>query len=210
MEKSDSTRQSLIKKAVIAEWFLISYNILEGVASIAAGIFAGSIALVGFGLDSFIEVSSAAILIWRFAQHGDLEEEDRREKKALIFVGYSFFALAAYVIYESSRKLILHEMPDASIFGLVIATLSILVMPPLGLLKKNLAKQLKSKALEADAMETMICSYLSFTLLLGLGLNALFGWLWADPVAGLIMIYFLIKEGREAIYGDSCCGKEQH
>lgn len=208
MENLEKTK--LIKKALIAEWFLIIYNILEALASVGVGIIAKSIALVGFGLDSVIEVSAALILVWRLSHRGTEEEESAKEKKALKFIGYTFFLLAIYVLYESGGKLIRHEHPEATIIGIIIAALSLLIMPGLGLLKLNIAKQLGSRALRADAMETIICSYLSFTLLIGLGLNALFGWWWADPVAGLVMIYFLIKEGREAISGEECCGKKCH
>ncbi len=207
---NEETKQSLIKKALRVEWVLIVYNILEAIASVGVGVLAKSIALVGFGLDSVIEVSAALILVWRLSHKGTEEEENKREKKALTFIGYTFFLLAGYVLYESGGKLMRHEHPDASLIGIVIAVLSLLIMPGLGFLKLKLAKQLDSRALRADAMETIICSYLSFTLLIGLGLNALFGWWWADPVAGLVMIYFLIKEGREAISGDQCCGEKCH
>ena len=194
-----------VKKALRLEWFLISYNTLEAIASIIFGVLAGSVALVGFGLDSIIEVASAGILIWRFSYHSNAKDEEKREKKALFFVGVTFFLLAAYVGYESIAKLLKHEVPQESIAGIIIAFLSMLIMPSLGLAKQKIARQIKSKALEGDAAETMICAYLSVILLVGLGLNALFGWWWADPVAGLVMVYFLVKEGREAISGNDCC-----
>ncbi|PIQ86116.1 MAG: hypothetical protein COV74_06030 [Candidatus Omnitrophica bacterium CG11_big_fil_rev_8_21_14_0_20_45_26] len=198
-------RTSLIKKALILEWVLIGYNALEGIASILAGWWAGSIALVGFGLDSFIEISAASILIWRLSHRGTLEEETKKEKKALRFIGVTFFLLAAYVIYESAGKLLRHEQPDSSVIGMIIALLSLMVMPYLGLAKRKIAREIESRALEADSMETLICAYLSFTLLLGLGLNTFFGWWWADPAAGLAMVYFIIKEGWEAVRGEHCC-----
>lgn len=203
-------KAALIKKALLINWALIVYNVIEAVASVTFGIRAESIALVGFGLDSIIEVSSAAILVWRLSHKGTLEEESKKDKKALFLVGISFFLLAAYVGYESIMKLWHGEKPEASLAGVIIATLSILIMPSLGLAKRKIARQIGSKALEADAMETIICSYLSGVLLVGLALNWLFGWWWADPVAGLAMIYFLVKEGREAISGDDCCGKKCH
>ena len=199
-----------VKKALRLEWFLISYNVLEAIASVFFGVSAGSVALVGFGLDSMIEVASAAILIWRLSCHSNAEDEEKREKKAVFFVGITFFLLAAYVGFESLSKLLKHEMPHESTPGIVIAFLSMIIMPSLGLAKRKIAQQIKSKALEADATETMICAYLSVVLLAGLGLHALFGWWWADPVAGLVMVYFLVKEGREAISGDSCCNKKCH
>lgn len=192
-------RPLLIKKALKIEWFLISYNIIEAAVSIGFGLLAGSIALVGFGLDSVIEVSSAGILVWRLSHRGTEKEESEKEKKALLFVGITFFLLAIYILYESGRKLLLGEIPEKSIAGIIITTLSLLIMPTLGLLKRKIAKQLGSRALEADAVETLVCAYLSFTVLLGLVLNAALGWWWADPVAALVMVYFVFKEGREAI-----------
>ncbi len=188
-----------IKKALRLEWFLIVYNIIEAVASIIFGIAAGSVALIGFGLDSVIEVASAGILIWRLSIHSSPAEEERGEKKALFFVGVTFFLLAAYVGFESIYKLLKHEIPHESMAGIIIAILSIVIMPSLGLAKRKIARQIKSKALEADAMETIICAYLSVILLVGLGLNLLFGWWWADPIAGLIMVLLIVKEGLEAI-----------
>lgn len=196
--------KDLTKKALGLEWFTVGYNVIEGIVSVVFGAAAGSIALVGFGLDSAIEVSAAAILLWRLHHQGSEEEAERKEKKALFFVGITFFALASYVLCESVNKLWLHQMPDKSIPGVVITSLSLLVMPVLSAKKRKVAKQIGSRALEADAVETLICSYLSFTVLLGLALNALLGWWWADPVAGLAIVYFLIKEGLEAIRGEEC------
>jgi len=201
-------KKSLIKKALIINCFLIVYNIIEAVVSVFFGMRAESIALVGFGLDSMIEVSSAVILVWRLSHSGTEEEGHEKDRKALFLIGISFFLLAAYVVYQSTNKLIKHEMPDSSIPGIIIAGLSLAIMPVLGLMKKKIARQIGSRALEADAMETLICSYLSFALLFGLGLNAWLGWWWADPVAGLVMVYFLIKEGREAIQGENCCSQK--
>ena len=203
----DSTRKDLIKKVLIVEWVLVIYNIAEAIASILFGNKADSIALVGFGLDSVIEVSAASMLIWRLSHKGDDEEAEKKEKKALFFIGITFFCLAAYIAHESVFKLIRQEKPEATLIGILITLLSVTIMPTLGLMKKKIAKQIGSRALEADAMETIICSYLSATLLIGLGLNALLGWWWADPVAGLVMVYFIIKEGKEAFSGEECCNK---
>jgi divalent metal cation (Fe/Co/Zn/Cd) transporter len=191
--------KKLVKKALCLEWVLIVYNVIEAVASIAFGILAGSIALVGFGLDSIIETASAGILIWRLSIHSNEIEERKGEKQALFFVGITFFLLAAYVGYESISKLLSREVPQESLPGIVIACLSILIMPSLGLAKRKIARQIGSRALEADAMETLICAYLSVILLAGLVLNFIFGWWWADPVAGLVMILFIVKEGWEAV-----------
>lgn len=189
------------KRALLAEYFTVGWNVFEGIVAIAAGWVARSIALIGFGLDSYIEVASGLILIWRLRKHdfADEEEEEAAERKAIFFVGVTFFLLAVYVSYESGKKLLLHEHPDESIVGIVLAIVSLVVMPVLAFYKKKIATKINSRALRADAMETLACSYLSLTLVLGLGLNALFGWWWADPVAALAMVYFLIREGWEAI-----------
>ncbi len=189
------------KKALLSEYFTVGWNIIEGVIAIAAGILAGSIALIGFGLDSYIEVASGLVLIWRLRKHGfsDEEEEEAAEKKAVFFVGATFFLLALYVIYESGKKLLFQERPAESLIGIILAVVSLIVMPLLALYKKKIASEINSRALRADALETLACSYLSLTLVVGLGANALFGWWWADPVAALAMVYFLVKEGAEAI-----------
>jgi cation diffusion facilitator family transporter len=140
-------------------------------------------------------------MIWRLPKHGfsNDEEEEAAEKKAIFFVGVTFLLLALYVTYESAKKLLLHEHPDESIIGIVLAIVSLIVMPWLAMYKKRIAAEINSRALRADALETLACSYLSLTLLVGLGANALFGWWWADPVAALGMVYFLVREGWEAI-----------
>ena len=140
-------------------------------------------------------------MIWRLRKHGfsNDEEEEAAEKKAIFFVGVTFLLLALYVTYESAKKLLLHEHPDESIIGIVLAIVSLIVMPWLAMYKKRIAAEINSRALRADALETLACSYLSLTLLVGLGANALFGWWWADPVAALGMVYFLVREGWEAI-----------
>jgi cation diffusion facilitator family transporter len=189
------------RKALLSEYFTVGWNVIEGIVAIAAGVVAGSIALVGFGLDSYVEVASGFVLIWRLRKHGfsDEEEEEAAEKRAVFFVGVTFFLLAAYVVYESGKKLIYHEHPEESLVGIILAVVSLVVMPILAWYKKKLALEIHSRALRADALETLACSYLSLALLFGLGANALFGWWWADPVAALAMVYFLVKEGIEAI-----------
>jgi divalent metal cation (Fe/Co/Zn/Cd) transporter len=167
--------------------------------SIVFGNIAGSVALIGFGLDSIIESLSGIILIWRLRHHGTVshEEEERIEKKAMKFVAVSFFVLAAYVFYESAKKLLLCEQPDPSLPGIIIAGSSMIVMPLLAFRKYSIGKQINSKALVADSKETYACFFLSVALLLGLGLNQLFGFWQADPIAGLVIFFFLAKEGRE-------------
>jgi divalent metal cation (Fe/Co/Zn/Cd) transporter len=189
------------QKGLVAEYFTVGWNVIEGIVAIAAGVIAGSIALVGFGLDSYVEVASGLVLIWRLRKHGfsDEEEEEAAEKKAILFVGVTFFVLALYVTYESGKKLLLHEHPEESLVGIVLAIVSLIVMPLLAIYKKKIAAEINSRALRADALETLACSYLSLALLLGLGANALVGWWWADPVAALAMVYFLVREGKEAV-----------
>ncbi len=189
------------QKALVTEYFTVGWNVIEGVVAITAGVIAGSIELVGFGLDSYVEVASGLVLVWRLRKHGfgDDEEEEAAERKAILFVGATFLLLAAYVFYESVKKLYLHEHPDETLVGILLAIVSLIVMPVLSFYKRKIAAEINSRALRADALETLACSYLSLTLLLGLGANALFGWWWADPVAALAMIYFLVREGLEAV-----------
>lgn len=191
-----------LRRGVWLEYFTVGWNSLEAVVAIGAGLLAGSIALVGFGLDSIIEVVSGTILLWRLRAEltgADSEASERAEQRALFAVGVSFFVLGAYILYESGKKLWLQERPQESLVGLVLACLSLVVMPVLAFAKHRTAKKLGSLALAADATETAICSYLSLTLVLGLGLNAWVGWWWADPVAALAMLPLIVNEGREAI-----------
>ncbi len=188
------------QKALLAEYFTVAWNILEGVIAVAAGVVAGSIALVGFGLDSYIEVASGMILIWRLRQRGfSYVQEDAADKKAVFFVGVTFFLLALYVVYESGKKLLLQEQPEESLVGIILASASLIMMLLLAFYKKKLAAEINSRALRADALESLACAYLSCALLAGLGANVFFGWWWADPLAALAMVYFLVKEGWEAI-----------
>jgi cation diffusion facilitator family transporter len=192
---------NLHKRALSLSYFTVAYNIAEGIASIAAGFWAGSIALVGFGLDSFIESMSGSIMIWRFRKHGKLsaEEEEKIEKKAVKLVAITFFVLGAYVLFESVKKLLLREIPDPSIIGIIIAIISIVVMPILFYLKYKTGKQIKSRSLMADSKETLACMFLSAALLVGLGLNYLYGFWQADPIVGLIIVVYLIKEGYSTL-----------
>lgn len=195
---------NLYKKALRLSYFTVGYNILEGVASVIAGAVAGSIALVGFGLDSFVESLSGMIMIWRFKKHGIVseEEEEEVEKRALKLVGYTFFILAVYIVYESVSKLYYSEIPDTSIIGIIIAVLSIIIMPVLYYNKIQVGKAIGSKSLLSDAKETLACTFLSFALLLGLGLNYLWGLWQADPIVGIIVALYLVKEGWEIVTGE--------
>jgi divalent metal cation (Fe/Co/Zn/Cd) transporter len=194
-------RHRLLRHGVLLEAITIAYNLIEAVVAIAAGVISGSIALVGFGLDSIIEVIAATVVGHRLlaeARGGSAAEALRQERRALRVVSVTFFMLSAYIAWEATRKLGGFEPPEPSMLGIVIAALSVLLMPALGWLKHRTGSALGSKALMADAKETMVCWYLSVTLLLGLGLNAALGWWWADPVAALAMIPLLLHEGREA------------
>jgi divalent metal cation (Fe/Co/Zn/Cd) transporter len=194
----EDIRAANVRRGRRLEYLTIGWNLLEALVSIGAGVVAGSIALVGFGVDSLIEVTSGAIVLWR------LFSGEQRERTALRLVGVSLFALAAYVGYEAVKSLLLHEPPEASVVGIVIAALSLLVMPLLARAKRRVAAHLNSQALVADSHQTDICAYLSAILLVGLGLNALFASWWADPVAGLVMIPIIVKEGIEALRGETC------
>lgn len=198
---TESARQAGLRTGLRLEVFTVGWNVIEAVVAIGAGAIAGSVALVGFGLDSVIESISGIALYHRLRGElkGDESRNDEREKRALLFVGVSFFLIAAYVTYESLNTLLSREPPEHSVPGIVLAALSLIVMPVLGWRKLVTARALESRALEADAMETFVCAYLSFALLIGLLLNSMFDWWWADPVAALAMLPLIIHEGREAI-----------
>lgn len=197
----------LHKKALSLSYFTIGYNVLEGIISIFAGLLAGSIALIGFGLDSFVESSSGSVMIWRFRKHGKIseEEEEKVEKKAIRFVAYSFFILGAYVLYESVKKLYFHEIPDPSLLGIIIAIVSIIVMPVLFYMKYQTGESINSRSLVADSKQTLTCVFLSVALLIGLGLNYLYGLWQADPIVGLVIVIFLIKEGYSTLKEEKLC-----
>jgi cation diffusion facilitator family transporter len=198
----------LHKKALLLSYFTVGYNVLEGIASIFAGLFAGSIALVGFGMDSFVESLSGCIMIWRFRKHGKIteEEEEKVELRAIKLIAYTFFILGSYVLYESIKKLYFHEIPNTSLLGIIIAIVSIIVMPVLFYMKYQTGKSVNSKSLVADSKQTLACTFMSVALLIGLGLNYLYGLWWADPVVGLIIVVFLIKEGYTTFKeGKICC-----
>ena len=186
------------RRGKILEYLTIAYNSLEGVIAVGAGLVAGSIALVGFGFDSAIEVVASILLVWR------LHAGEKAEKRALQLVGISFLVLAAYVTFDAVKALVRHEAPEESLVGIVLAALSVIVMPLLVHAKRNVARAIDSRAMLAEARQTQLCMYLSVILLAGLGLNALAGWWWADPVAALVMVPIIGNEGREALRGDEC------
>ena len=189
------------------EYFTIGYNSLEGAASIVAGWIAGSASLVGFGLDSLIEVTSGAALVWRLHHDLNAARREQVERTALRTVGAYFIALALYILYESSSMLVRHVPPERSIAGVVIASASVIVMPLLARAKRRVAVQIGSEAMHADSKQADFCSYLSAILLGGLLLNALFGWWWMDPAAGLLMVPIIVKEGVDGLRAEACCNR---
>jgi divalent metal cation (Fe/Co/Zn/Cd) transporter len=203
---SDQDRQRLVRRGQRLEYFTIGYNSLEGLVSIVAGVIAGSVSLVGFGLDSLIEVTSGAALLWRLHHDLDHSRREQVERITLRIVGGCFVALALYILYESGSTLIGHEIPERSIPGIIVAATSVIVMPMLARAKRRVAAGMGSGAMSADSKQADFCTLLSAILLGGLLLNALFGWWWADPVAGLVMVPIIGKEGVNGLRGKSCCG----
>src|SRR5579862_7464038 len=201
-------RSQLVQRGRTLEYFTVAYNAIEGLVSIIAGLIAGSVSLVGFGLDSMIEVTSGAALLWRL--HHDLNESRREavERITLRIVGWCFIALAVYIAFDSGWTLVQHEKPERSIPGIVVAAVSVVVMPLLARAKRRVAKGIGSAAMKADSRQNDFCTYLSAILLGGLLLNAALGWWWADPVAGLVMVPIIAKEGIDGIRGKGCqkCG----
>ena len=197
-------RQDLVLRGQRLEYFTIAYNSAEGLVSIVAGLIAGSVSLIGFGLDSVIEVASGAALLWRL--HHDLNRSRREqvERMTLRIVGWCFAALALYA-YESGSTLTRHEPPQRSIPGIIVAAVSVVVMPLLARAKRRVAAGIGSGAMRSDSKQADFCIYLSAILLGGLLLNAGIGWWWADPVAGLVMVPIIAKEGIDGIRGKACC-----
>lgn len=188
----------LRRRAIRLEYFTIGWNLVEAGVGLGAGWLASSIALEGFGLDSLIETLSGLTVLWRFRQQ-TLQKENA-ERRAVRAVGATFLALAAYIAHSAGTDLWFRRVPRFSLPGMLLATCALLVMPALGIGKRRLARQLRSRALAADGLESMLCAYLSAALLLGLGLNGLLGWWWADPVAALAMTPFILREGIEATF----------
>ena len=202
-----ANREVYVRRGERLEYFTIGYNTLEGVTSIVAGLIARSVSLVGFGLDSLIEVTSGAALLWRLHHDLDLSRREQAERAALRTVGACFIALALYILYESGSMLIRHVPPKRSIFGIVIAAISVIVMPLLARAKRRVARQIGSGAMHADSKQADFCSYLSATLLGGLLLNAMLGWWWMDPAAGLVMVPIIGKEGIDGLRAETCCDR---
>lgn len=196
-----SPRGALLRRGRRLEYFTLAWNAVEAVVAVGSGVLAGSTALVGFGVDSLIESSSGAILLWRLR---DGVQGEAREDTALRLVGLSFLILAAWVGWDALNTLLYREGPEESLVGIVLAAVSLVVMPLLARAKRRVARGLESRALEADSRQTDLCAYLSAILLAGLGLNAVLGWWWADPVAGLAMVPIIGREGLESLRGERC------
>jgi divalent metal cation (Fe/Co/Zn/Cd) transporter len=200
-----------VRRARRLAYLTIGWNVVEGIVSVAFALAAGSIALLGFGIDSFVETTSGAIILWRLRaeKHArDREAVERLDRRAHKLVGLSLFLLAGYVAVEAARALLGGERPEPTLAGVVITAVSMVAMRWLARAKRRVAADLGSRALEADAFQTTACWWLSLITLAGIGLNAALGWWWADPVAALGMTYFLVAEGREAWRGENCgCGE---
>jgi divalent metal cation (Fe/Co/Zn/Cd) transporter len=200
-------REGAVQRALRLEYLTVGWNVVEGVVAIAAALLAGSVALFGFGVDSFVECASGLVLIWRLAaERRGMDDETiaRLDRRARRLVGASLFLLAVYVAADAALALWHGERPAASAMGIAITAASIVAMQWLARAKRRVAAALQSRALEADAFQTTACFWLSVITLAGIGLNALFGWWWADPLAALAMTWFLGKEGREAWRGEEC------
>lgn len=203
-EQAVTERAATARRGRRLEYFTIAWNTLEGLVAVIAGLFAGSISLVGFGIDSFIEVTSGAALLWRMSVDADVHRRERNERLALRIVGLCFLGLSVYIGYEAITDLIRRQAPEHSIPGIVLACVSLLVMPLLSRAKRQVGTALGSAAMHADATQTDFCVYLSAILLGGLLLNALFSLWWADPAAALIMAPIIAREGVEGIRGETC------
>ena len=192
-------RPALVRRGLLLNWLTIGYNALEALVSLFAGVVAGSVALVGFGVDSVIEVTASGAAQWRL--RADLDERRRAavERRTRHVIGWSFLALAAYVACDGVSALWSREQPERSIPGIVILALSVVVMPALARAKRRVARAMASGALASEATQTSLCAYLSAIALAGVGLNSLVGWWWADPVAALAMVPIIVREGLEGM-----------
>jgi divalent metal cation (Fe/Co/Zn/Cd) transporter len=199
------TREAAARRGKHVEYFTIAWNSVEGLVAVAAGALAGSISLIGFGIDSFIEVISGSVLLWRMSVDADIHRRERNEKLSLRIVGVCFLGLAVYVGYESLSDILMRKAPEHSLPGIVLACVSLVVMPLLSRAKKKVGDELGSAAMRADAKQTDFCVYLSAILLAGLLLNITMGWWWADPVAALVMVPIIAKEGIDGTRAKGCC-----
>ncbi|MCU1254293.1 MAG: integral rane protein, partial [Candidatus Angelobacter sp.] len=197
-------RQQIAQRGKRLEYFTIGWNALEGAVAVVAGAVAGSISLVGFGIDSFIEVASGVAVLWRISVDADVHRREKNERLALRIVGACFIALAVYLASESINDLIHKKIPESSLAGIILAAVALVVMPLLSRAKRRVGNELGSAAMKADAKQADFCTYLSAILLGGLLLNTAFGIWWADPVAALIMVPIIANEGYEGLQGKAC------
>ena len=200
-----ASRSALVQRGLALNYATIAYDVVEAIVALGAGIVSGSVALVGFGLDSVIEVTASGAAQWRLRADIDASRRERVEHVTLRIIGWSFLALAVYVVFDSANALLRREPPERSIVGLVLLALSAIVMPVLARAKRRVARAMTSRALEADAMQTSLCAYLSVIALAGVALNTALGWWWADPVAALAMVPIIAKEGVEGVRGEAHC-----
>jgi divalent metal cation (Fe/Co/Zn/Cd) transporter len=205
----DESRQALLKRALLLQTVLLCYNALEGLIAVTAGLLARSVALTGFGVDSFIETTSTLLVTWRLRAElkgGQTRRIEALERRTARITGGLLLALAAYLVLDGGRRLLGRgPAPEASIVGLVLMCLSLVAMPWLGWSRLRLSERLGSAALRADAVETLTCAWFSFTTLVGLGLNAAWGWSWADPLAGLLLVPWIVREGLASWRGECAC-----
>jgi divalent metal cation (Fe/Co/Zn/Cd) transporter len=200
-----TNRTHLVRRGLWLNYFSIGYNVVEAVVSIGAGVVSGSVALFGFGIDSAIEVTSSGAAQWRLRADRDEITRHRIEARSLRIIGIAFLVLAAYITADSALTLWKREAPEKSFVGLAILILSVAIMPVLARAKHRVASEMQSSALKADAFQTSLCAWLSAMALVGVGLNALLGWWWADPLAALAMVPIIVKEGLSAVNGEADC-----
>jgi divalent metal cation (Fe/Co/Zn/Cd) transporter len=205
MTMAAPSRLGAVRRGQWLTWTTLGYNSLEGLLSVGAGLVAGSVALIGFGVDSFLEVTASLAAIWRLRADAEPVRRAFAERRALRVIGVCFLALAVYVSFDAAHSLLSRAVPDESPVGIAIAAVSLVVMPLLARAKRQVATALESRAIRAEARQTDICMYLSAILLGGLALNALFAWWWVDPLAALAMVPFIAWEGREAFRGRVGC-----
>jgi divalent metal cation (Fe/Co/Zn/Cd) transporter len=203
LERASGERERLVKRAKLLAWLGVGWHGVEAAVAIAAGVAAGSIALVGFGADSVIESAAGFILLWRLA--ASRAGSEAAEQRAQRLIALSFYVLAAYVGFEATRNLAVADHPDVSWVGVGLSVITLATMPPLAIAKARIGDRLGSSATKSEGRQNMLCAYLSAGLLIGLGANAIAGWWWADPAVGMLIAAVAVREGREAWRGESCC-----
>lgn len=198
-------RAGLVRRGLVLNYLTIAYNVVEALVAIGSGVMAGSVALVGFGVDSAVEVAASGAALWRLRTDHDSARRELTERRTRRIIGGAFIALALYVTIDSAMTLWRREAPEGSIVGIAILVLSVIVMPVLARAKRRVAVAMGSRALEAESTQTSLCAWLSAIALVGVGLNALAGWWWADPVAAIAMVPIIMKEGIEGIRARPGC-----